>query len=702
MNTSKWGKRRADEKYSAISIKTHHPKRIWRRLWVYLVYLGFILFLVAALQYGRATFDLRHTFVQWINLHTEINTVTAADINDYIAKQTSASMLTKIKAEPATGPLRILAANPRYFEDGSGRVTYLTGSHTWLNLQDGVLIDPPPPFDYLVWLDFLEAHHHNFFRLWVWEEAKWVTEWAAPYYFTPMPYQRTGPGNALDGKPKFDLAQFNPAYFDRLRERVVAADERGIYVAVMLFNGWSVAYPKGSHDLANPWIGHPFNAHNNINGVDGDPNHDNSGIETHELALPAITALQESYVRKVIDTINDLDNVLYEISNESHAASVAWQYHMVDLIHTYEAGKPKQHPVGMTAIFPDGDNRDLFASPAEWVSPNGDIFTPPVRTGDKVIIADTDHLCGICGDRAWVWKSFTRGENPIFMDQYDDSYKLNGGGYNMNNPNDVSLRQNLGYTRIFAERMNLAAMTPHGELCSSEYCLANPAQTGAEYLVYLPAGGNVTVDVSATAGELNSEWFNPETGETTNAGPVTGGASRAFTAPFAGDAVLYLYQKPAEPTFRLYLPIAGQGSVSVTPPGPYIAGQPVTLSAVPAPGWAFAAWKGDFAGLTTPLALTVTKDMTISALFVPAAVPTYTVTLRIVGQGAVALAAAGPFTHGQTLQITALPDPSWTFTGWSGNLKGPLASLMTTITNALNITATFATNQSFMPTVVRE
>ena len=30
-----------------------------------------------------------------------------------------------------------------------------------------------------------------------------------------------------------------------------------------------------------------------------------------------MTALQEAYVRKVIDTVNDLDNVLYEITNEA-------------------------------------------------------------------------------------------------------------------------------------------------------------------------------------------------------------------------------------------------------------------------------------------------------------------------------------------------------------------------------------------------
>ena len=55
---------------------------------------------------------------------------------------------------------------------------------------------------------------------------------------------------------------------------MIAARERGIYVIVMLFDGWSVER-KG--DGENPWDGHPFNRANNINGVDGDLNHDGSG-----------------------------------------------------------------------------------------------------------------------------------------------------------------------------------------------------------------------------------------------------------------------------------------------------------------------------------------------------------------------------------------------------------------------------------------
>ena len=43
----------------------------------------------------------------------------------------------------ATGPLRVHPKNPRYFTDGSGRAVYLTGSHTWSNLQDQGPKDPP-------------------------------------------------------------------------------------------------------------------------------------------------------------------------------------------------------------------------------------------------------------------------------------------------------------------------------------------------------------------------------------------------------------------------------------------------------------------------------------------------------------------------------------------------------------------------------
>ena len=446
---------------------------------------------------------------------------------------------------PATGPLRALPSNPRYFTDGSGQAIYLSGSHTWSVLQDTGLGDPPPVFDYPAFLDFLVAHHHNFTRLYMQEQSAWGGWLTDEIRFAPHPYLRSGASLALDGKPQFDLSQFDQPYFDRLRQRVQTAQDRGIYVAVMLFNGWS----NDSKDLVgNAWPGHPFNAANNINGIDGDLDHNGEGNEIHTGRNPAITALQEAYVRKVIDTINGLDNVLYEISNESNGDSTEWQYHLIQYVKVYEATLPKQHPVGMTVqyIVPTGDTTAVWQSQADWASPSmadGYDVDPPLDNHGKVVIADTDHIFGIGGDHQWVWKSFIRGLNPIFMDPYNCSPAWPPlDACDPNNPVWVSLRTNLGYTRIFAQRMNLAAMTPSYGLASTGFCLANAAAQGAEYLVYAPTGGEFRVDVMAVSGELQVEWFNPATGATITSTPILGGAIRTFTPPFAEDAVLYLHQ----------------------------------------------------------------------------------------------------------------------------------------------------------------
>lgn len=512
--------------------------------------------LAAAMRPG--IYDAVRSFGSFLGLTADINTI----------KKPAETLLLPSSQRQATGPLYVHPTNPRYFTDGSGRAIYLTGTHTWANFQDSGDSDPPEIFNYTEYLDFLEERNHNFFRLWAWEQAKWGPWLPGDIYFAPLMYPRTGPGVALDGKPKFDVSQFNQAYFDRLRTRVIQAGERGMYVSVMLFDGWSIE-DKGLGG-GNPWLAHPYNAANNINGINGDPNNDNQGLEVHSMQIPAVTALQEAYVRKVIDTVNDLDNVLFEISNESHGGSWDWQYHIINFIKAYESTKPKQHPVGMTVEWPGGDNSRLFNSPADWISPNN-YFDPPPSDGSKVIISDTDHIWGIGGDREWVWKSLVRGHNPIFMDPYNCSPVWPPDNCNPNDPEWVSLRLSMGYALDYANRMNLAAMTPRGDLCSTQYCLANPAAQEAEYLVYLPIGSTatallesagvqrspslylpgdstVTVNLSNTPGELVVEWLNPETGDVFDGGIVMGGATRSFTAPFSGDAVLYLYQSGQDTT----------------------------------------------------------------------------------------------------------------------------------------------------------
>jgi len=315
-----------------------------------------------------------------------------------------------------------------------------------------------------------------------------------------------------------------------------------MYVSIMLFQGWELKF------AAEPWCwqGHPMHVENNINGLDGDPEKTGRGLAVTTLALSAVAAVQEAYIRKVVDSVNDLDNVLYEICNEATPISTEWQYHLIRFLKDYQATKPLQHPVGMTFQQPYGTNAALFDSPADWISPGFEcgvdlyLEDPPAADGSKVILTDTDHLWGLGGSPSWVWKSFCRGLNPIFMDPYAR------GDYDTParealDPQWDPLRESMGHTRRYAERMDLTRSRPAGELTSTGYCLAVP---GKEYLVFLPEGGEVSVDLSDcdAAGLFAVEWFEVATGATRSARPVAAGQAVTLTSPFDDAAAVYLRQ----------------------------------------------------------------------------------------------------------------------------------------------------------------
>ena len=446
------------------------------------------------------------------------------------------------------GPLVVHPANPRYFANSAtGELVYLAGSHTWANVQDR-LAPGTPPFDFDQYLEFLQGHGHNFIRLWHWEHPAWLGPDGATITCKPSPFMRPGPGLARDHGPRFDVTRPSRGYLDRLRLRARAARERGFYVSVMLFQGFSIEQKAAANgERGNPWDTHPFRKDNNVNGINGDPFETGQGREVHTTAILPILDVQMEYARQVIAAVGDLDNVLFEISNESHGGSTKWQYVMINLAHEVESGKPMHHPVGMTYQWcptSPGTNANLFDSPAEWVSPNpeapGDYDyrrNPPPADGRKVILTDTDHLWGIPpreeadGVRKWVWKSFLRGLNPIFMDPYDDvhfSPELD--------PVWDPVRRAMGHTLEWARRVNLARMEPRVDLASTGYCLAD---VGREYLMYQPDGGRFSAHLES--GSYVARWCDCAAG--TAGEPLRvrspNGCVR-LEPPFAGDALLHL------------------------------------------------------------------------------------------------------------------------------------------------------------------
>jgi hypothetical protein len=290
-----------------------------------------------------------------------------------------------------------------------------------------------------------------------------------------------------------------------------------------------------------------------------------------------VQALQEAYIRKVVDTVRDLPNVLYEVSNESSGVTAEsvdfpdgtsiptpigdttqWQYWVIEYLKQYERDMGyTSHPIGMTFLYPVVDqshaNDPLWNSPADWISPGFDDqlgdgrwrTDPPANDGAKVVISDTDHYAPFGSDALWAWKSLLRGHNPALYDF---------GIIDVVNPLDPSFgvpsyesyepaRYAMGDTLRFAERMQLLSMEPRSDLSSTGYMLANP---GKEYLVLQPDETTEPFTVTLPAGSYAVEWYSVNSRETVvDASLAVDGGSARFTVPFegGGPAVLYLREE---------------------------------------------------------------------------------------------------------------------------------------------------------------
>jgi len=463
---------------------------------------------------------------------------------------------------PIKGPLR-QSRNPNYFEDADGTPLILCGSQTWNTLQDWGSNGRVRPLDFDAFVRFLKAHGHNFTLLWCTELPKFrglpSAETSPPdFTVSPFPWMRTGPGLATDGGLKFNLQEFDHAYFERLRARVQALRQAGIYVGVYLFSGEFLLRFRCPSD------GYPFTAANNVNGVDDGYRGGSveSAVTSVTMAAPnAITEFQDAYVRKTIDTLNDLPNVLWIVSEEAPPRSIWWNDHLISLIRAHEKGMSFQHPIGYAALDSAPDSV-LYNSDADWVAPAAKI-SPAKSCGSgkpacKVNINDSDHsYFGMWNDspqanRNYAWANFMHGNQVLFMDPYLVYYPrqnrnlctdlVNGIG-SKPDPRWENFRNNLGYILRYSRKLNLANVAPSPTLCSTHYCLAQTPTAGAEYLAYAPASGSFTMDLSAmpSSRKLAVEWFNPANGKTLSENSIPAGSSaQSFTAPFAGDALLYL------------------------------------------------------------------------------------------------------------------------------------------------------------------
>ncbi len=135
------------------------------------------------------------------------------------------------------------------------------------------------------------------------------------------------------------------------------------------------------------------------------------------------------------------------------------------------------------------------------------------------------------------------------------------------------------------------------------------------------------------------------------------------------------------PDFTLTLTTEGSGTV--TGAGRYMQDEEATLSAKAGDGWEFVKWSDE--NTDNPRQITMTADLTLTAVFEEIPLPDFTLTVTTEGEGSVT--GAGTYKLGELVKLTAKADEGWEFSQWDdGNTDNPR---LITVTDDQTLNAVF-------------
>ena len=146
--------------------------------------------------------------------------------------------------------------------------------------------------------------------------------------------------------------------------------------------------------------------------------------------------------------------------------------------------------------------------------------------------------------------------------------------------------------------------------------------------------------------------------------------------------------------YTLQTAVIGDGTISTNPASTeYASNSVVTLTATPAPNWAFGYWTGNATGSLNPVNVTMNGRRSVQAVFIPTAYP---LTASTPGGGSVTvnglvIAPATYYSTGSVVTLAATASSGWSFLGWQGNASGTNNPLSVTMNQTNNILAIFGT-----------
>ena len=129
--------------------------------------------------------------------------------------------------EAGAEPIKLHPANPHYYTFNGQSTILITSAEHY-----GAVINLD--FDYVAYLDALKAYGLNYTRIWPGAVLEMVGEFTQDNTMGPrpdrtiVPWLRSHEPGYVYGGNKFDLDQWNPEFFARLKDFIVKAGERGI------------------------------------------------------------------------------------------------------------------------------------------------------------------------------------------------------------------------------------------------------------------------------------------------------------------------------------------------------------------------------------------------------------------------------------------------------------------------------------------
>lgn len=140
----------------------------------------------------------------------------------------------------------------------------------------------------------------------------------------------------------------------------------------------------------------------------------------------------------------------------------------------------------------------------------------------------------------------------------------------------------------------------------------------------------------------------------------------------------------APPPLQYTLATSATAGGSVSAGGTFVAGTVVTVSAFADATHDFSGWGGDAAGTANPLSITLDRNKSVQA--------TFTSKIYVLATSATAggtVTPGGSYPVGTTVTISAAPDSTHYFSGWSGDASGTALSVDLTLDRSKSAQANF-------------